>query len=275
MQQKLVTVITPTYMQGAYIRDCIESVKSQSYPFVEHLIFDAGSSDQTEAIARSYEGQYNLRFVSEADRGQAHAINKGLAQAQGQIICWLNSDDLFHHDKVLETIVSLFALHPQTDVITAGGIYVSEDGQWLEDIPVEAKVGELRYVKRTCLALQPSTFWRSNELRLDESLHYAFDWKFWLDMLAAQKQFLLIPDPLSRYRVHGESKTQQDLAARKKEVLWVSRYARNGFVQNTWNWLVFRLFLLAERWNLGFVKRAVNFLNKVLYKLSGGLIYSS
>lgn len=275
MQQSLLTVITPTYMQGAYIRDCIESVKSQSYPFVEHLIFDAGSNDETETIVRSYEGQYNLSFISEPDRGQAHAINKGLAQAKGQIICWLNSDDLFHHGQVLEQVVALFEQEPAIDVISGGGVYVAKDGQWLADIAVEPHAGDLRYVKRTCLALQPSTFWRANDLRLDENLHYAFDWRFWLDMLLMGKQFRLIPDQLSRYRVHGESKTQQDLAARKKEVLWVSRYADNGWAQIGWNWLVYRFFLLAERWNLGFIKAGINFINKGLYKISGGLIYSS
>lgn len=275
MQQKLVTVITPTYMQGAYIRDCIESVKAQSYPFVEHLVFDAGSSDHTDEIVRSYEGSYPLRYISEPDRGQAHAINKGLDQAKGEIICWLNSDDLYQDDQVIAKIVALFEQQPEVDVITGGGTFVSEAGQWLEDIPVEPNAGDLAFVKRTCLALQPSTFWRRSDLRLDESLHYAFDWKFWLDMLMAQKRFLTIPDSLSRYRVHGKSKTQQDLAARKKEVLTVTRYAQNGFLQIAWNAIVYRLFLLAERLNLRFLKRGVNFINKVLYKLSGGLIYSS
>lgn len=275
MEQSLVTVITPTYMQGAFVKDCIESVKSQSHPFVEHLIFDAGSTDETDTIVRSYQGKYQLHYLSEPDRGQAHAINKGLALAKGQIVCWLNSDDLFYDEYVLAKIVKLFAQEAEVDVITGGGIFVTQNGKWLEDIPVEAEAANLNFVKRTCLSLQPSTFWRASELRLDERLHYAFDWKFWLDMLLAQKQFLTIPDLLSQYRVHEGSKTQQDLAARKKEVLAVTRYAKNGFLQTTWNAIVYRLFLLAERLGLPALKRWVNFANRVVYKLSGGYIYSS
>lgn len=275
MQQSLVTVITPSYMQGAYIKDCIESVKSQSHPFVEHLIFDAGSTDETDTIVRQYEGSYNLCYFSEPDHGQAHAINKGLAQAQGDIICWLNSDDLFQDQEVLAKIVARFKQHPEVEVITGGGIFISQDGQWLEDIPVEPHAHQLTYVKRTCLLLQPSTFWRRNEVRLDERLHYAFDWKFWLDMLLAQKQFLTIPDKLSQYRVHGGSKTHQDLAARKKEVLAVTRYAQSGLVQTAWNAIVYRIFLLAERLNFPALKRWTNFANRVVYTLSRGYINSS
>ncbi|MFK7923778.1 MAG: glycosyltransferase family 2 protein [Bacteroidia bacterium] len=275
MEQSLVTVITPTYMQGAFIKDCIESVKSQSHPFVEHLIFDAGSTDETDAIVRSYQGKYNLHYLSEPDRGQAHAINKGLDRAKGQIVCWLNSDDLFYDEHVLSKIVKLFEQRTEVDVITGGGIFVSQNGKWLEDIPVEPQAANLSFVKRTCLNLQPSTFWRPSELRLDERLHYAFDWKFWLDMLLAQKQFLTIPDLLSQYRVHQGSKTHQDLAARKKEVLAVTRYAKNGFFQTAWNAIVYRLFLLAERLGTPALKRGVNFANRVVYKLSGGYIYSS
>ncbi|MEL6652788.1 MAG: glycosyltransferase family 2 protein [Bacteroidota bacterium] len=273
--QPLVSVITPSYMQGAYIRHCIESVRTQSYHFVEHLIFDAGSTDETESVVRAYEGRYQLQYQSEPDRGQAHAINKGLDQAKGDIICWLNSDDAFQHPEVLTEVVALFASHPEIDVISGGGIFVSEEGKPLAEIPVETGLSQLRYAKRTCLTLQPSTFWRRNDIRLDEALHYAFDWKYWLDLLRADKQFLAVPNQWSQYRIHQNAKTQQDLAARKKEVLLVNRYANNGPIQLLWNQLVYRLFLLAERRQWPALKRAVNFVNRALYKLSGGMIYST
>ncbi|MEL6844276.1 MAG: hypothetical protein AAFP02_13780, partial [Bacteroidota bacterium] len=79
----------------------------------------------------------------------------------------------------------------------------------------------------------------------------------------------------SQYRIHQNAKTQQDLAARKKEVLLVNRYANNGPIQLLWNQLVYRLFLLAERRQWPALKRAVNFVNRALYKLSGGMIYST
>jgi glycosyltransferase involved in cell wall biosynthesis len=271
----LISVITPSYMQGEFIDACIKSVKHQSYENIEHLIFDAQSSDNTDAVVKSHLGTYNLYYFSEPDKGQANAINKGLDHAQGDIICWLNSDDLFHNEHVLAKISNLFQKHPQIDIITGGGIYITQDGRWLEDIPVNKKAGSLQFMKRACLTLQPSTFWRKTDLRLDETLHYAFDWKFFLDMLLQQQQFLVIPDKLSQYRMHGESKTFQDSAKRKKEIIRVNEYAANNFMQMSWNRFIYQLFVLAEQKNWPWVKKYANRLNDLLYTLSFGYIYSS
>ena len=92
----LISVITPSYMQGKFIDACIGSVKRQSYDNIEHLIFDAQSSDTTDSVVKSHLGTYNLQYFSEPDTGQANALNKGLDRAKGDIVCWLNSDDLFH-----------------------------------------------------------------------------------------------------------------------------------------------------------------------------------
>ena len=88
----VVTVVTPSYNQGGFIRATIESVLSQDYPRVEHIVMDGGSTDQTAAIAGEYASR--LTWISEKDRGQAHAINKGFARAAGEIVAWLNSDDI-------------------------------------------------------------------------------------------------------------------------------------------------------------------------------------
>ena len=98
---------------------------------------------------------------------------------------------------------------------------------------------------------------------------------FFLDMLLQQQQFLVIPDKLSQYRMHGESKTFQDSAKRKKEIIRVNEYAVNNFMQMSWNRFIYQLFVLAEQKNWPWVKKYANRLNDLLYTLSFGYIYSS
>src|SRR5450755_863659 len=93
MQEPLVTIETPSYNQGCFIRATIESVLSQDYPQVEYIIMDGGSTDETASVVKDYASR--LTFISEKDRGQSHAINKGFRMAQGSILGWLNSDDLY------------------------------------------------------------------------------------------------------------------------------------------------------------------------------------
>src|SRR5919201_6239371 len=92
MPEPLVTIVTPSYNHGRFIRATIESVLSQDYPHVEYIIMDGGSTDETASVVRDYASR--LTFISERDRGQAHAINKGFKLARGEIFFWLNSDDV-------------------------------------------------------------------------------------------------------------------------------------------------------------------------------------
>ena len=101
----LVTVITPSYNQGHFIRETIESLLSQDYPRIEYIIMDGASSDDTAAVAGDYFDR--LTFISEPDRGQTHAINKGFAMARGEIVAWLNSDDIFLPNAVSDAVAAL------------------------------------------------------------------------------------------------------------------------------------------------------------------------
>src|SRR3989475_2629391 len=88
----LFSVVTPSYNQGRFIRATIESVLTQDYPYLEYIIMDGGSTDETASLVKEYAGR--LTWISEPDRGQSHAINKGFRMAQGEIVAWLNSDDI-------------------------------------------------------------------------------------------------------------------------------------------------------------------------------------
>src|SRR5947209_8247056 len=115
MDTPLVTVVTPSLNQGQFIRATIESVLSQDYPNFEYIIMDAGSTDETAAVVKDYASR--LTFISEKDRGQSHAINKGFRMARGEVLSWLNSDDTFLPGSI-RTAVTGFLRNP-----AAGAVY--------------------------------------------------------------------------------------------------------------------------------------------------------
>lgn len=120
-----VSIITVTYNAGATIRDTIESVLSQDYPDIEHIIIDGASKDNTVEIVRSY-GDRIARFVSEPDRGMYDGMNKGIKLATGDVIAILNADDFYINSQVISTIVQQFKQH-QVDSVFADLVYVKHD----------------------------------------------------------------------------------------------------------------------------------------------------
>src|SRR6185436_4307781 len=115
MSRPLVTIITPSYNQGSFIRATIESVLSQGYPELEYIIMDGGSTDETASIAREYASR--LTFISEKDKGQSHGINKGFQIARGSVVAWLNSDDLYLPGSIRTAVEAL------DNSPTAGAVY--------------------------------------------------------------------------------------------------------------------------------------------------------
>ncbi len=120
-----ISVVTPSYNQGKYIRETIDSVLSQSYPNLEYIVIDGGSTDETLSVINDYEDRIDY-FVSEPDEGQSHAINKGFEQATGDILCWLNSDDQFAPDALWS--VALAFIQSSADLV-AGICEIYEDSQ--------------------------------------------------------------------------------------------------------------------------------------------------
>ena len=112
----LVSVVTPSYNKGAFIEETILSVKNQTYPRIEHIIIDGGSTDNTIDVIKKYEGTYNMHWVSEPDNGQSDAVNKGWRMARGEILGWLNSDDTYMPWAV-ETAVKFLTGHPNVSVV--------------------------------------------------------------------------------------------------------------------------------------------------------------
>src|SRR5579862_2592962 len=128
----LVTIVTPSYNQGRFIRATIESVLSQDYPNVEYIVMDGGSTDDTASIVTPYLDR--LTFISESDRGQSHAINKGFALARGSIVAWLNSDDLFLPGAISRA-VEAFRARPDAAAVYGKGYQIDETGGIKSEFP--------------------------------------------------------------------------------------------------------------------------------------------
>ncbi len=110
----LVTIVTPSFNQAGFIEETIQSVIAQDYQPIEHLVIDGGSTDGTLELLRKY--QDHLSWVSEPDRGQTDAINKGFRRAHGAILCWLNADDVLMPGAI-STVASYFESHPQVSFV--------------------------------------------------------------------------------------------------------------------------------------------------------------
>jgi glycosyltransferase involved in cell wall biosynthesis len=206
-----ISVITPSYNQGQFIGQTVESVLGQQYPGLDYIVIDGASTDNTLAVLQPYTDQ--LRLISEPDRGQTDALNKGLRMATGEVVCWLNSDDYFLPN-TLQIVGEFFAKNPQKRWLTADCVIVDEIGHPIQK-PIRQYKRLLRqlnpaaYLGVTNAVCQPATFWRRSvhtELGyLNETLRYTMDYDWWLRLNGLQSPAVL-PDTLTAFRIHGASK---------------------------------------------------------------------
>jgi glycosyltransferase involved in cell wall biosynthesis len=202
-----ITVVTPSYNQAAYLEETIRSVLLQGYPNLQYIVIDGGSSDGSQEIIAKYEPFLDY-WVSEKDQGQSEAINKGLEIADGEIVGWLNSDDLYLPD-ALHTVGQAFRENSDVEWV-AGSVLHREEG--IPDVAIASEVSApLSQWMDTSRIQQPASFWkRSLHQRLgqlDESLHYVMDTELFLRFLLAGKRPVGISSELAIVRMHTASKT--------------------------------------------------------------------
>lgn len=219
----LVTVVTPSFNQGRFIDATIRSVLAQDYPALEYLVIDGGSTDETLAILRSY-GDL-LSWVSAPDHGQADAINRGWRRGRGEILAWLNSDDLYAPGAVRAAVASL-AQHPAAAGVYGDCGYIDADGQTIG----AHRTAPFDYAKllRTSYAYipQPATFLRRAALEqvgyLDAQLTMVLDLDLWL-RLGRVAPLAYVPQRWASFREHATSKTLSQQLRAAPEILMIIR----------------------------------------------------
>ncbi len=209
-----ISIITPSYNQGQFIEETIRSVLLQGYPKLEYIIIDGGSTDNTVEIIKRYE-QWITYWVSESDRGQAHAINKGIAQSTGEIVAYLNSDD-YYLPGTLFKVANYFSKFPQTDLLHGICRYVNQQGEKIGEqfgniqTPEEIlDLWDVWWKKRQFV--QPEVFWTRHITEkvgfFKEELNYVMDYEYWCRILLAQGIVSQINSELSCFRFTDNQKS--------------------------------------------------------------------
>ncbi len=225
MSNLKISVITPSYNQGRFIKDTIETIMSQQYPFYEHIIIDGGSKDNSLDILKAYK---HLNWVSEPDKGSANALNKGFAKATGDILTWLNSDD-YYDEGVFTTVCEAFQNNPGVDFVYGNLTFVDENKLTiLKDKTLKYSFDFLVNYFADAVR-QPAIFFRRELLnkvgKLDETLKIVFDYDLFIRMLKVA-QIFYIDKNFAFVRDYDETITKSNLRKQGLEILKVSR--RNG-----------------------------------------------
>jgi len=207
----VISLVVPSFQQGRTLEGTLRSILLQGYPSLELWVIDGGSTDETVAVLKKYE-RWLSSWVSEPDRGQSHAINKGLARCTGSIFNWINSDDYLYQGVLLK--VATRWIKTQPDWLVGRCRSIQEDtGECLHDwIPrPPSSIDDFFQPNRVVLP-QPSTFIRTDLMKqlagVRENLHYVMDWELYLRVtLAASKKAVVVDDYLSAALVHPLAKT--------------------------------------------------------------------
>jgi len=254
-----ISVVTPSYNQADYIEATLRSVHGQDYPNLEHIVIDGGSNDGSADIIERWADRLDY-WVSEPDNGQSDAINKGFERATGDILCWLNSDDLFMPG-ALHRVAEYFTAEPDVGLLSGAWVNYRDPDSFFG---CPGCGGLFRPTMSTMLAFdavmpQHATFWTRqtwNECGpLNISLHMAMDHDFFTRCFSKGVKLKKVPDMLAAFRQHNEQKTasfvkyhEESLALRSAYLQrpeWAgligrTRIAYQGVIRGVSKWLLKR-----------------------------------
>ncbi|WP_181280084.1 glycosyltransferase family 2 protein [Aphanothece minutissima] len=245
----LFSIVIPTLNQGAFIEDTLLSILWQGYDNVEIIVVDGGSTDDTPAVLERYRPWISV-LISEPDRGQSDALNKGFRRASGSILAWLNSDDLYLPG-AFRTVLEAFAAHPDGRWVIGSGDIISADQRFLRHVPArEGSEQTLLAIENDCFLLQQSCFWSASLWReaggqVDESLSLLMDYDLWW-RFSRRCTGIVTQEKLGAMRYYATVKTRRQGERFPAELATI--YARYG-ASASLDRLVQRL--LAEKSALG------------------------
>lgn len=228
-QLPTIAIVTPSFQQGRFLESTLKSVVGQEYPRLEYAVQDGGSDDETVSVLGRYEGQLH-HWASHPDHGQAHAINLGFRHVQGEIMAYLNSDDLLLPG-ALHYVADYFQRHPKVDVIYGHRVLIDEKdcevGRWILPRHDNDILGWVDFVP------QETLFWRQRIWdkvggAMDESFHFALDWDLLLRFRDAGARIVRVPRFLGAFRLHDAQKTSTQIATRGEEEIQKLRHRNFG-----------------------------------------------
>jgi len=230
-----ITIVVPSYNQGQFIGHTLQSIVDQRYPELDLIIVDGGSTDGSVNIIKHY-SSYIKWWVSEADNGQAHAINKGMKHASGDILAWLNSDDCLMPGALFK-IAEQFTSSPGTDVVYGHRVLINEDGQdvgkWIMPGHRRLILSYVDFIPQETMYWRRS-LWQKTGEQLDESFQFALDWQLIRRFIDAKAKFRLIPAFLGKFRIHELQKTSAKLdTVGFKEMEVIRQRCQQNFSSNT------------------------------------------
>lgn len=207
-----ISIVVPSYNQGRFLRATLDSVLVQSYPNLELIVQDGGSSDESPAIMKEYAGRLK-HGESRPDSGQAEAINRGFTHATGDILAWLNSDDLLLPG-ALACIGNFFERNPGVDAIYGHRVLIDDSGREIGRWVLPAHDDEI--LRWSDFVPQETLFWRRRiwdrvGASVDESFRFALDWDLLLRFLEKGARFSRLPRFLGAFRIHEAQKTSAEM----------------------------------------------------------------
>lgn len=227
----VVSVVTPSWNMGRFIRETIDSVLTQDYPHIDYIVMDGASTDNTREILETYKGK--LRYESRRDGGQADAINKGFAVSTGQVFAYLNADDTYLPGAI-GTAVTHLMRNQHAGMVYGDAYYTDEAGQVIGPYPTHPP--DLNYLNRNCYICQPASFmWRhafENAGQMNVSQHYVLDYDLWM-RLAKRYPIAKVDEYLATSRMYGDNKTISKRSLVYREIL-TSVHAHFGYVPFDW-----------------------------------------
>lgn len=218
--------VIPTRNQAQFIAQCIDGCLAQQIVDSEIVVVDGASTDQTVEVLRGYGDR--IRWVSEKDRGQSDAINKGVRMAQGELVAWINSDDYYAGPHVVQRLVDAFASDPRLDIAYGDGERVDVEGSYLGPYRSRAIERVAQIVTHPAsFVLQPSLMFRRKLFLdvggLDAELHYTMDYELWIRMFGAARATRYLPEVIARARYHTDAKSVAAMGKQIRESYRVKR----------------------------------------------------
>ncbi len=257
-----ISIVIPSYNSAGFIGAAIDSVLAQEYPNTEILLVDGGSTDGTMDLVRQY-GDAIAWAVSEPDRGQSDALNKGFAQSTGDLMAWLCSND-FYQPGAFASAVRFFQENPEAEFVWGDGFEVDEQGAVLSRIidgPEPATdLRDFNYLVSTS-AFWKRSLWEKAGAHIDEANYYTMDWELFLRM-SRHARLHFVPEVLACFRIHGDSKTvlgcSADGTKRDAEIVAIARKYGGRWCANS---------VAGELKRFAGLHRHFRFLPRVLYSL--------